>query len=91
MGLLNIILRIALREKLSVREITFLQHERLQSAKREKRTKRQKITPPEPTLPAVRRAIIAALMLSQTPIRCPPCQNQIRSRLFNLPKAELGG
>jgi hypothetical protein len=65
---------------------TFLQHHRLQIAKREKRKKLQQPGPPKPTLLAVRRVIIAALMLAETPIRCPHCRNQLTSQLFNLPK-----
>jgi SRSO17 transposase len=64
----------------------FLQHRRLHIAKREKRKRRQKNGPPEPTLPSVRRAIIAALMLTNAECRCPHCHRQIGRQPFNLPK-----
>lgn len=64
----------------------FIQHHRLQIEKREKKKKRQQAGPPEPTLPAVRRAIISALMLTETSLRCPHCHRQTQPRLFILPK-----
>jgi len=64
----------------------FLQHHRLQIARREKRKRRRQNGPPEPTLPTVRRDVIAALILIDAEIRCPHCQGQIRHHSFNLPK-----
>lgn len=64
----------------------FLQIHRLQIAKREKNQRRQQNGPPEPTLPAVRRAVIAALILIEAEIRCPHCNHQTGRHPLNLPK-----
>jgi SRSO17 transposase len=53
----------------------FLQHKRLKQAKREKKIHRG---PPQPTLPAVRRAIIKALLQNQIYERCPHCRMRVR-------------
>lgn len=50
---------------------------RLQSGKKKKRKGRK--GPPEPTLPAIRRAVISALARPMTTIRCPHCKAQIRA------------
>jgi len=49
----------------------FLQHQRLNKAKREKRKRHG---PPKPTLPAIRRAVIASLSSHRTLQRCPHCR-----------------
>jgi hypothetical protein len=53
----------------------FLQHQRLKQAKREKRIHPG---PPQPTLPAVRRAVINALSPKQIYERCPHCRMRVR-------------
>jgi hypothetical protein len=53
----------------------FLQHQRLKQTKREKRIRNG---PPQPTLPAIRRAVIKALSRKQALERCPHCRRRIR-------------
>ena len=53
----------------------FLQHQRLKQAKREKSIVPG---PPQPTLPAVRRAVINALSPKQIYERCPHCRMRVR-------------
>jgi hypothetical protein len=52
----------------------FLQHQRLEQAKRKKRIQ---IGPPQPTLPAIRRAVIKALSRLSTFQQCPHCHMRI--------------
>jgi SRSO17 transposase len=56
----------------------FLQHRRLGQAERENRAERG---PPRPNLPAVRRAVIAALTPKPPPERCPHCRIRLRRSL----------
>jgi SRSO17 transposase len=49
----------------------FVQHQRLHKVGREKM---QRHGPPQPTLPAIRRAVIAALSNHPPPQRCPHCR-----------------
>lgn len=58
---------------------TFHQRQRLQTAKREKKKRRGRKGPPEPTLPAIRRAVISALARQMMTIRCPHCKARIRA------------
>ncbi|GLK72305.1 hypothetical protein GCM10017643_24210 [Ancylobacter dichloromethanicus] len=58
----------------------FLQSRRLKQAKREKRSKGP---PPQPTLPAIRAAIIFRLERTP-PTRCPHCRRELAHK--NLPK-----
>jgi len=53
----------------------FLQHQRLKEAQREKKNL---FGPPQPTLPAVRRAVINALSRKQVFERCPHCRMRFR-------------
>jgi hypothetical protein len=53
----------------------FLQHQRFEQAKRGKKIHRG---PPQPTLPAVRRAIIKALSRMEIYKRCPHCRMHVR-------------
>ena len=53
----------------------FLQHQRLNKAKREKR---KRPGPPKPTLPAIRHAVIAALSSHRTLQRCPRCRTSFQ-------------
>ena len=52
----------------------FLQHQRLEQAARKKILH----GPPQPTLPAVRRAVIKALSPKQIYERCPHCRMRFR-------------
>lgn len=61
----------------------FLQHRRLQHKAGEKRLRQG---PPQPSLPAIRRAAIAALMPKPPPLRCPHRQMHIRACNQNLLK-----
>lgn len=61
----------------------FLQHHRLQIAEREKKKRLRQKGPPEPTLPAVRRTVIASLILIEAQIRCPHCLLLIGYRNYN--------
>jgi SRSO17 transposase len=63
----------------------FLQHQRLQTAKREKKKRRVRRGPPEPTLPAVRRAVINAFAIPTARIRCPHCQQHFQRENSTLP------
>ena len=61
----------------------FLQSRRLQTAKREKKVPGP---PPQPTMPAVRQAILDAFV-RPPPMRCPHCERLIAERpKENLPK-----
>ncbi|MDQ0137668.1 SRSO17 transposase [Neorhizobium galegae] len=64
----------------------FLQHRRLQNVAREKKKRRIRRGPPEPTLPAVRRAVINALALPTANIRCPHCEHLFKTGNSILPK-----
>ena len=55
----------------------FLQHLRLAAASGEKRVS---AGPPQPTLPAIRKAVVAALARAP-PYRCPHCRRQVRTPL----------
>ena len=55
----------------------FLQSQRLGQAEREKRFAHG---PPQPTLPAARRAVIDALTPKPPPERCPHCRIRLSSR-----------
>ena len=61
----------------------YLQYQRLKQTKREKEIDQG---PPQPTLPAVRRAIIKMLSQKQIYRRCPSCRMRIRSMEIILPK-----
>ena len=52
----------------------FLQHRRLAAAKR---GKRRGSPPPQPSLPAIRAAIIGTLLRARSPPRCPHCGRRI--------------
>jgi hypothetical protein len=62
----------------------FLQHRRLAQAGRKKRSNGP---PPQPSLPAVRQAIVD-LILRPPPQQCPYCRRRIREKTqqINLPK-----
>ena len=55
----------------------FLQHLRLAAASGEKKVS---AGPPQPTLPAIRKAVVAALARAP-PYRCPHCRRQVRTPL----------
>jgi hypothetical protein len=62
----------------------FLQQQRLKQAKRKKRIDRG---PPQPTLPAVRRAVIKMLSRKRIYQRCPHCRMRLRDSIeIILPK-----
>lgn len=64
----------------------FLQHHRLQTAKRKKKKRQVHKGSRKPTLPAVRRAVISALARPMTIIRCPHCKGKIRTEEAILPR-----
>jgi SRSO17 transposase len=74
------------RALLTIIAYAFLPHQRLQTAKRGTTRRHVRKGPPEPTLPAIRRAAISALAIPITGIRCPHCERQIRSEESVLPR-----
>jgi hypothetical protein len=68
-------------ERRSVNAAVFLQHQRLNKAKREKRKRHG---PPKPTLPAIRRAVLNALLSASAPERCPHCRIRFRGPKYIL-------
>jgi SRSO17 transposase len=64
----------------------FLQHPEIADCKAGKKKRQVRKGPPEPTLPAIRRAVISALARPMTTIRCPHYKAQIRTTETVLPK-----